>query len=113
MLQLQIFAVAHVCASAILSLLLLHGILFLSDGLSGFLKVFVSAAFNALVFGLGFCPKPTKQTKKRTHTHYTTRAKKLCQMIRTTLSVLNFFERKKEASQKKKSQYKTVVLRCE
>ena len=69
MLQLQIFAVAHVCASAILlSLLLLHGILFLSDGLSGFLKVFVSAAFNALVFGLGFCPKPTKQTKKRTHT---------------------------------------------
>ena len=68
MLQLQIFAVAHVSASAILSLLLLHGILFLSDGLSGFLKVFVSAAFNALVFGLGFCPKPTKQTKKRTHT---------------------------------------------
>ena len=68
MLQLQIFAVAHVCASAILSLLLLNGILFLSDGLSGFLKVFVSAAFNALVFGLGFCPKPTKQTKKRTHT---------------------------------------------
>ena len=78
MLQLQIFAVAHVCASAILSLLLLNGILFLSDGLSGFLKVFVSAAFNALVFGLGFCPKPTKQTKKRTHTHTTQREPKNC-----------------------------------
>ena len=69
MLQLQIFAVAHVCASAIFSLCCCFMVLlFLSDGLSGFLKVLVSAAFNALVFGLGFCPKPTKQTKKRTHT---------------------------------------------
>ena len=73
MLQLQICAVAHVCICYTLSAAAASWYYFylMGSGAGGFLKVFVRGLLCSLyntLFGLGFCPKPTKQPKTNTHT---------------------------------------------